>query len=52
MAVNGIPIKKMDEFFGNLTAVIFSPEDLRLVKGGPAERRRFMDMELCQLSRL
>lgn len=52
MAVNGIPIKKMAEFFGNLTAVIFSPEDLRLVKGGPAERRRFMDMELCQLSRL
>ena len=50
MAVNGIPIKKMAEFFGNLTAVIFSPEDLRLVKGGPSERRRFMDMELCQLN--
>lgn len=52
MAVNGIPIRKMSEFFGNLTAVIFSPEDLRLVKGGPSERRRFMDIELCQLSRL
>ena len=46
MAVNGIPIRKMSEFFGNLTAVIFSPEDLRLVKGGPSERRRFMDIEL------
>lgn len=52
MAVNGIPIRKMSEFFGNLTAVIFSPEDLRLVKGGPSERRRFMDIELCQLGHL
>lgn len=50
MAVNGIPIRKMAEFFGNLIAVIFSPEDLRLVKGGPAERRKFMDLELCQLN--
>jgi len=30
--------------------VHFSPEDLRLIKAGPAERRRFMDMEICQLS--
>lgn len=52
LAVNGMPVRRMSEFFGTLTAVIFSPEDLRLVKGGPAERRRFMDMELCQLSRV
>lgn len=52
VAVNGLPVRKMSEFFGTLTAVIFSPEDLRLVKGGPAERRRFMDLELCQLSRV
>lgn len=52
MAVNGMAIKKMAEFFGNLNAVMFSPEDLRLVKGGPAERRRFMDMELCQLNKI
>jgi DNA replication and repair protein RecF len=29
---------------------MFSPEDLRLIKAGPSERRRFMDMEICQLS--
>ncbi len=52
MAVNGIPVKRMTDFFGNLNAVMFSPEDLRLVKGGPSERRRFIDMELCQLSRV
>ena len=52
MALNGIPIRKMAEFFGNLTAVIFSPEDLRLVKGGPSERRKFMDIELCQLNKV
>ncbi|HIY03407.1 MAG TPA: DNA replication/repair protein RecF [Candidatus Anaerotignum merdipullorum] len=50
IAVNGIPVKKMGELFGTLYAVIFSPEDLSLVKGGPAERRRFLDMELCQIS--
>lgn len=35
---------------GVLNAVMFSPEDLALVKSAPSERRRFMDMELCQLS--
>ena len=50
IAVNGIPIKKSSELFGTLLTVIFSPEDLGLVKDGPSERRRFMDMELCQMS--
>ena len=34
---------------GVLNVVMFSPEDLALVKSAPSERRRFMDMELCQL---
>lgn len=50
IAINGIAIKKSGELFGTLLTVIFSPEDLGLVKEGPSERRRFMDMELCQLS--
>ncbi len=37
------------ELMGILNVVMFSPEDLALVKQGPAERRRFMDMELCQM---
>ncbi|MDR1066800.1 MAG: DNA replication/repair protein RecF [Clostridiales bacterium] len=48
--INGVQINKMSELFGKLLAVMFSPEDLKLIKSGPAERRRFMDMELCQLS--
>ena len=52
IAVNGLPVKRLGELFGTLYAVIFSPEDLALVKDAPTERRRFLDMELCQLSRV
>ena len=52
IAVNGLPVRKMGDLFGTLYAVIFSPEDLSLVKDGPAERRRFLDMELCQMSKV
>lgn len=52
IAVDRIPIRKLYELFGLVLAVAFSPEDLRLVKAGPAERRAFMDMALCQLSPL
>ena len=52
IAINGIPIKKLSDLFGKLLCVIFTPEDLRLVKEGPAERRRFIDMEMCQVSRV
>ncbi len=52
IAINGLPVRRLGELFGTLYAVIFSPEDLSLVKDGPAERRRFLDMELCQLSRV
>jgi DNA replication and repair protein RecF len=43
------PIARSGELLGVLNAVMFSPEDLSLVKDGPAMRRRFMDMELSQL---
>ena len=52
IAVNGIPIRKAGELFGILNLVVFSPEDLNIIKNGPAERRRFLDSEICQLSRL
>ncbi len=52
IAVNGIPIKKASELFGMLNVVFFSPEDLNLIKNGPSERRRFIDMELCQLDKI
>ena len=52
VAINKIPIKKASELFGILNIVFFSPEDLNIIKNGPAERRRFLDSELCQLDKL
>lgn len=52
IAINGIPIKKAKELFGILNIVFFSPEDLNIIKNGPSERRRFIDLELCQLNKL
>ena len=52
VAINKIPIKKASELFGILNIVFFSPEDLNIIKNGPAERRRFVDLELCQLNKL
>ncbi|KAB6101357.1 DNA replication and repair protein RecF, partial [Bacteroides xylanisolvens] len=47
---NGIVQKKLSDYVGKLIVVMFAPEDLSLVKGGPQYRRRFMDMEIGQLS--
>lgn len=47
--VNKIHIQKIHELLGNLNVVIFSPEDLRLVKEGPKERRLFIDKEISQI---
>jgi len=52
IAINKIPIKKASELFGIINIVFFSPEDLNIIKNGPSERRRFMDMELAQLDRI
>ena len=52
IAINGIPIRKASELFGILNVVFFSPEDLNIIKNGPAERRRFIDLELCQIDKI
>ena len=49
IAIDSQRIKKAAELLGLLNVVFFSPEDLSIIKNGPAERRRFIDMELCQL---
>lgn len=51
IAVDGVKIKKAAEILGILNVIFFSPEDLSIIKNGPSERRRFVDMELCQLDR-
>lgn len=50
VAINGMPIHRSSELFGLVHVVLFSPEDLSLIKEGPKQRRRFIDLELCQLN--
>ncbi len=50
VAIDGLPIKKSAEIYGLINIISFSPEDLGIVKNGPVVRRKFMDMELCQIS--
>ena len=48
--INGLEQRKLSEYIGALNAVMFAPEDLAIVKGAPAQRRRFLDMEIGQVS--
>ncbi len=48
--LNSNELKKISELFGNLVAVYFSPDDLKIVSGAPADRREFMDTDIAQLS--
>ncbi len=48
--VNGAPRRSMD-LIGHLRAVLFLPEDLTLISGSPSERRRYIDVALCQIDR-
>lgn len=50
--LNGLGIKKLGELLGAILIVSFSPEDLQLIKQGPSERRRFIDLEMCQISKI
>ena len=48
VSVNGISIRKIGDLIGEINVVFFSPQELRLVKESPEERRRFMDMDISQ----
>lgn len=48
--INGQEQKKISSLLGLLKAVIFSPKDLQLIQGAPSERRKFLDMEISQVS--
>ena len=49
IAIDTVRLKKAAQLLGLLNVVFFSPEDLSIIKDAPAQRRRFVDMELCQL---
>ncbi len=51
LAIDGQRQKRAADYIGNLRVVFFSPEDLGIIKNGPSERRRFMDIQLCQTDR-
>jgi len=47
--VNKIKIKKLSELLGNINVVIFTPDDINILKGGPQNRRKFLDVMISQL---
>lgn len=49
ISINGIKIKKLSELLGNINIVIFTPDDINILKNGPAGRRRFLDIMIGQL---
>lgn len=48
--VNGVVLERLGDLLGKVPVIAFSPDDLQLVKGGPAGRRRFLDQMICQLA--
>ena len=50
--INKIKVNKISELLGNFNVVMFSPEDLKIVKESPSYRRKFLDIELCKLSKM
>lgn len=51
ISINQIPIHKMSELLGQINCVFFSPDELRLIKEAPTDRRRFMDIDISQIDK-
>jgi len=51
ITINGLPISKIGELMGVINTVFFSPSELKIVQSSPGERRSFMDIALCQISK-
>jgi DNA replication and repair protein RecF len=51
VAINGLPVSKIGELMGVVATVFFSPGELKIVQSAPGERRAFIDIALCQLSK-
>ncbi|MBO5223630.1 MAG: DNA replication/repair protein RecF [Clostridia bacterium] len=49
--INSVPISKMGELMGVVATVLFSPDEIGIIKNAPSDRRRFIDISLCQLSK-
>jgi len=49
LKINGEPVKKLGNLFGNFIAIVFCPEDMKMLKESPSLRRRFLDIEISKL---
>ena len=49
--INGLPIRKMGELMETFNTIYFSPDELKIVKDGPIDRRKFMDIDISQISK-
>jgi len=47
--VNLVPCQRLSDFVGTINVIFFSPDDLVMIKGGPSERRRFLDLHIAQM---
>jgi len=47
--LNGVKLNKLSDLIGNINVVIFSPEDIEIIKNGPEKRRKFLNMMISQL---
>ena len=52
VAKNGLKVEKLSEFLGFFNVIMFAPEDLNIIKDGPAVRRKFLDIELSQTDKI
>lgn len=52
VAIDRMPIRRSGDLLGQIPVIFFSPEDLKIVKNGPSERRKFLDIELSQMEPL
>ncbi len=50
VTLNGAAVQKLSNFFGSLNAIVFAPDDLSIIKGGPSGRRQFVDRAIFNLS--
>lgn len=51
VSVNSVPLNKLGDLLGYLNCIYFSPADVKIVSQSPAERRKFLDVDLCQLDK-
>lgn len=49
LKINGLEKRKLSDILGNVNVVMFAPEDLEIVKGGPQRRRVYLDKLICQI---